>query len=239
MRIFLAGATGVIGRRLVPLLVQDGHIVAGTTRSPEKVKAIAQWGAEPIVVDVFDRPTLVEAVRAAAPQVVIHQLTDLPDDVGSLAASLPRNARIRVEGTRNLVDAAVSAGVTRFVAQSIAFVYALGPGPRREEDPLAPPEGEWASTINGVLALEQAVTGTTGLIGLVLRYGQLYGPGTWTEVPPDRMPLHVDAAADAARLAVTRGAAGIYNVAEADGALLINKAQRELGFDPSFRLTTS
>ena len=239
MRIFLAGATGVIGRRLVPLLVQDGHIVAGTTRSPEKVKAIAQWGAEPIVVDVFDRLTLVEAVRAAAPQVVIHQLTDLPDDVGSLAASLPRNARIRVEGTRNLVDAAVSAGVTRFVAQSIAFVYALGPGPRREEDPLAPPESEWASTINGVLALEQAVTGTTGLIGLVLRYGQLYGPGTWTEVPPDRMPLHVDAAADAARLAVTRGAAGIYNVAEADGALLINKAQRELGFDPSFRLTTS
>jgi nucleoside-diphosphate-sugar epimerase len=238
MRIFLAGSTGVIGRRLVPLLVRDGHTVVGTTRSSAKAKAIAQMGAEPVVVDVFDRPSLAEAVRAAAPQVIIHQLTDLPDDPGSLATALPHNARIRIEGTRNLVDAAVSAGATRFVAQSIAFVYAPGPGPRREEDPLAPPEGEWASTINGVLALEQAVTGTAGLVGLVLRYGQLYGPGTWAEKPPDRMPLHVDAAAEAAHLAVTRGAAGIYNVAEADGALLIDKAQRELGFDPSFRLTS-
>ena len=239
MRIFVAGATGVIGRRLIPLLVRDGHVVVGSTRSAEKTASIAQMGASPVVVDVFDRVALTNAVRAAAPEVVIHQLTDLPDqlDSGALAEALPRNARIRIEGTRNLVDAALASGATRLIAQSIAFVYAPGPEPHREEDPLAPAEGEWASTIAGVVALEQAVTQTNGLVGLVLRYGQLYGPGTWTQTPPDRMPLHVDAAAEAARLAVTRGAPGIYNVAEADGALTIDKVQRELGFDPSFRTT--
>jgi nucleoside-diphosphate-sugar epimerase len=239
MRIFVAGATGVIGRRLIPLLLRDGHVVTGTTRSSARAASIAQMGASPVVVDVFDRPALTAAVREAAPEVVIHQLTDLPDqlDSGALAAALPRNARIRIEGTRNLVDASVSAGTTRFVVQSIAFVYAPGPEPHGEEDPLAPPEGEWKDTINGVLALEQAVTHTNGIAGLVLRYGQLYGPGTWTETPPASMPLHVDAAADAARLAATRGAPGIYNIAEADGSLAIDKAQRELGFNPSFRMT--
>ena len=152
-----------------------------------------------------------------------------------MAAVLARNARIRIEGTRNLVDAALAAGARRMVAQSIAFVYAGGPEPHRESDPLASDAGERGVTVRGVRALEQTVTGTAGLVGLVLRYGRLYGPGTWTETAPDRMPLHVDAAAQAARLAVTRGAAGIYNVAEDDGAVAIDKARRELGFDPGFR----
>ncbi len=249
MRIFVAGATGVIGRRLIPLLLRDGHVVSGTTRSSARAASIAQMGASPVVVDVFDRAALTAAVREAAPEVVIHQLTDLPDKLNSnqldseaLAAALPRNARIRIEGTRNLVDAAVSAGATRFIAQSIAFVYAPKADPHKtepytEDDPLATPEGEWADTINGVLALEQAVTHTNGIAGLVLRYGQLYGPGTWTDTPPASMPLHVDAAAEAARLAVTRGAPGIYNIAEAGGSLAIDKARRELGCDPSFRMS--
>ncbi len=96
--------------------------------------------------------------------------------------------------------------------------------------------GEAGVTARGVVALEQMVTQTPGLVGLVLRYGRLYGPGTWTVSPPDSMPLHVDAAAEAARLAIMRGAPGIYNVAEDDGAVAIDKARRELGFDPSFRL---
>jgi nucleoside-diphosphate-sugar epimerase len=196
-------------------------------------------GADPVIVDVFDRAALISAVKTVAPQIVIHQLTDLPDTPEALTASLANNARIRIEGTRNLVDAALAAAATRFIAQSIAFVYAPGPGPRREEDPLAPAEGDWASTIKGVLALEQAVTATRGIDGLVLRYGQLYGPGTWSQTPPDKMPLHIDAAAEAARLAVTRGVPGIYNIAEDDGTLAIDRAKSELGFDASFRIASS
>jgi nucleoside-diphosphate-sugar epimerase len=239
MRIFVAGAAGVIGRRMLPLLLQDGHTVIGTTRSRDKAAEIAAAGAEPVVVDVFDAPALSEAVRAARPEVVVHQLTDLPEqlDPATLAAVLSRNARIRIEGTRNLTNAALAAGARRMVAQSIAFIYAPGPEPHRETDPLMPDDGEFGETILGVRGLEDAVTGTPGLVGLVLRYGRLYGPGTWTETAPDGMPLHVDAAAQAARLAVARGAPGIYNVAEDDGSLVLDKARRELGFDPSFRLS--
>jgi nucleoside-diphosphate-sugar epimerase len=238
MRIFLAGASGVIGRRLTPLLIEAGHAVVGTTRSPENAAAIAAAGALPVVVDVLDAAALMQAVLTAQPEVVIHQLTDLPSvlDIGDMAAVLARNARIRIEGTRNLVDAALAAGAGRVVAQSIAFVYAPGPEPHRESDPLASDAGEGGVSIRGVRGLEDAVTGTAGLVGLALRYGSLYGPGTWNETPPDRMPLHVDAAAHAARLAVTRGAPGIYNVAEDDGAVSSEKAKRELGFDASFRM---
>jgi nucleoside-diphosphate-sugar epimerase len=238
MRIFVAGAAGAIGRRLIPLLAQDGHAVAGTTRDKKKVRSIADMGAEPVVVDVYNASALAEAVRKTRPEVVIHQLTDLPRafDPDLLAAALPANARLRIEGTRNLVDAAVSAGAARMIAQSIAFVYAPGPEPHREDDPLASAEGEAGATVRGVLALEGAVTGTPGLTGLVLRYGMLYGPGTWSDSPQPKMALHVDAAAQAARLAVTRGAPGIYNVAEDDGSLTIDRARSELGFDPSFRI---
>lgn len=239
MRIFVAGAGGVIGRRMVPLLVADGHEVAGTTRSRDKADVIASLGAEPVVIDVFDAAALTVAMKVTQPEVVIHQLTDLPTqpDPEALKAALPRNARIRIEGTRNLINAALEAGAVRMVAQSIAFVYAPGPLPHQEDDPLGPLEGDWGPTVRGVLALEQAVVGTPKLIGIVLRYGQLYGPETWTETPPTEMKLHVDAAAQAARLAVTRGAPGIYNIAEDDGSLRIDKARRELGFEPSFRLS--
>ncbi|MBN8996911.1 MAG: NAD(P)-dependent oxidoreductase [Rhizobiales bacterium] len=261
MRIFLAGATGAIGRRLVPLLVADGHAVTGTTRSRDKVALVEALGAKPAIVDAFDRAAVIDAVGDARPDVVIHQLTDLPQafDATALAAASAGNARLRREGTRNLVDAALAAGVRRLVAQSIAFVYAPGAGPHGEEDPLDGSEAQ-AVSVGGVRALEDAVASTPGLDdnhapgivhhhledavastpgldGLVLRYGRLYGPGTWRETEPGQPPaVHGDAAAAAALLAVTRGAPGIYNIADEDGAVSIAKARRELGFDPAFRV---
>jgi nucleoside-diphosphate-sugar epimerase len=239
MKIFLAGAAGVIGRRLVPLLRQAGHSVAGTTRSTDRAEALQLVGAEPVIVDVFDAEALTRAVVAAAPQVVIHQLTDLPAPPGTpgFAESRPRNARLRIEGTRNLVAAAKAAGATRIVAQSVAFAYAQGEGTRVETDPLAPaPEGEPYSTPAGVRALEHAVTGTPGIDGVVLRYGYLYGPGTWNESSPGPPAVHVDAAAHAALLATTKGKPGIYNIAEDDGAVTTAKARDQFGFDPDFRV---
>jgi len=150
---------------------------------------------------------------------------------------LVRNARLRIAGTANLVAAAQAAGARRLIAQSIAFIYADGPEPHAESDPLAAAEGDDlnALTSRGVRALEDATLKTPGIDGIVLRYGRLYGPGTWN-TPNARAPLHVDAAAQAALLAVSRGAPGIYNIAEDDGAVTIDKARRELGFDPGFRL---
>ncbi len=234
MRVFVAGATGVIGRPLLPLLARTGHTVTGTTRSATNADLIKRLGATPAVVDVYDAGALKAAVAAARPEVVIHQLTDLPDsaDPAAITASLEANARIRIEGTRNLIAAARAAGATRMVAQSLAFIYAPGPEPHREEDPLIPPD---TVSARGVHALESAVMGTPQLTGIVLRYGRLFGPGTWAEKPTGPGFLHVDAAAQAAVLAVTRGSAGIYNIADDDGAVSIAKARRELGFDPGFR----
>jgi nucleoside-diphosphate-sugar epimerase len=160
MRIFVAGASGVIGRELLPLLVARGHEVTGTTRTPAKVPLLESLGATPVVCDVYDRDALRAAVVAARPEVVIHELTDLPDvyDAGRLES----NARIRREGTPNLVEATLAAGATRMLAQSTAF-----------------PAGVATD------ALERLVTRTPGLDGVVLRYGLFYGPGTYY---PDELP---------------------------------------------------
>jgi nucleoside-diphosphate-sugar epimerase len=240
MKIFLAGAGGAIGRRLTPLLRRAGHDVVGTTRSAEKTAALRALGAEPVVVDVFDAVALARAVQAAAPQVVMHQLTDLvyaPNTPG-FEEGLERNARLRIAGTRNLVATAKAAGVRRLIAQSIAFVYAPGEGARVESDPrdLAA-TGIRKRMVNGVVALEDATLEMPE--GIVLRYGLLYGPGTWFENEKRGKPaLHVDAAAQAALLAVTKGAPGIYNIAEDDGAISSEKAKREFGFDAAFRITS-
>jgi nucleoside-diphosphate-sugar epimerase len=239
VRIFLAGASGAIGRRLVPLLLSAGHTVVGTTRSAEKAGELKARGVRPVVVDVFDASSLLESIASARPDVVIHQLTDLPQvlDRTQLADWLVRNARLRIEGTANLVAAAQAAGAGRLIAQSIAFSYADGPEPHAETDPLVSAEGDSPGVISarGVRALEDAVLRAPGIDGIVLRYGRLYGPGTWN-TPNARAPLHVDAAAYVAFLAVTRGAPGVYNIAEDDGAVTIEKARKELGFDPQFRL---
>jgi nucleoside-diphosphate-sugar epimerase len=240
MRIFLAGASGAVGRRLIPLLLAEGHSVTGTTRSAAKAAELEAHGATPVVLDVFDANAVGEAVAKARPEIIIHQLTDLPQvlDPAQMAASRQRNTRLRIEGTANLVAAALTAGVRRLIAQSIAFAYADGPEPHVETDPLAPPDGDDLSAITakGVRALEDAVLGASGIEGIVLRYGRLYGPGTWYAAASGKGSLHVDAAAHAALLAVTRGTAGIYNIAEDDGAVVIEKARRELGFQPGFRL---
>lgn len=237
MRIFVAGATGVIGRPLVRLLRQAGHAVTGMTRSPDRLAAIEAMGARGAVADALDAAALRDAVVAARPDVVVHQLTDLPDvsDPARMAAVREKNARLRIEGTCNLMVAAHAAGCRRVVAQSIAFIYAPGGKPYREDAPLDDSEAQQV-TMRGVRGLEDAVLNTPGIAGIVLRYGRLYGPGTWFDRPGSAGALTCDAAAQAALLALTRGAPGIYNIAEDDGEFAIDKARRELGFDPAFRM---
>lgn len=237
MRIFLAGASGAIGRRLSPLLLQNGWQVFGTTRSEEKAEGLRRAGVEPVVVDVFDADALMRHLAGIRPEVVIHQLTDLPYalEAGEMAAALVRNARLRDAGTRNLVAAAVQAGAKRMIAQSISFIYDDGPKPHREEDALLPvTHPVYGETVEGVLSLERQVL-EAPLEGLVLRYGLLYGAGTGFDAAIAPGSVHVDAAAKAAELAVTRGARGIYNVTEPDGATLSEKAIRAFGWDCGWR----
>jgi len=174
-RIFLAGATGVIGRRLVPLLVGAGHTVGAMTRSSDKVDWLSSLGAEPIICDVFDRDGLAGAVKAFSPDVVLHELTDLPDAFEDIPKSQALNARIREEGTRNLIDAMDGLSQARIVAQSIAWTTDPGPG------------------ADAVAYLEDAVLRASGV---VLRYGAFYGSGTYY---PDELPaaprVHIDTAA--------------------------------------------
>jgi len=241
-RIFLAGATSAVGRRMLPLLREAGYEVTGTTRIASRAEELRAAGITPVVVNVYDRAALGAAMLAARPDVVVHQLTDLPHGLKAelMAEGLIRNARLRIEGTRNLVDAALAAGVRRLVAQSIALVYAPGAEPHDESDPLnSPAEEPWRTTMEGVVTLERLATTTSGLDGLVLRYGMFYGPGTGFETAAGKPGIHVEAAAQAAMLAIVHGAPGIYNVAEDDGAVSIAKARRELGWDPSFKLKNS
>jgi nucleoside-diphosphate-sugar epimerase len=235
-RIFVAGASGAIGRRLCRLLVNEGWSVIGTTRSLEKAPMLRDLGVEPEIVDVFNQALLLEIVRKAEPEVVVHQLTDLPPalDPAKMAEAAVRTDSLREIGTRNLVAAAVAAGVKRMVAQSLAFVYAPGPMPYREDAPLNLDDPVFGETARAVASLEQQVLAAP-LTGIVLRYGKLYGPGTGFDLPASDGPLHVDDAADAARRALTRGETGVYNIAEDDGAVSINKAADALGWVPGFR----
>jgi nucleoside-diphosphate-sugar epimerase len=231
-RIFLAGATGVIGRRLAAMLLEAGHAVTGTTRSSDKADALRAMGVEPVIVDVFDTEALARAVAAARPEIVIHQLTDLPRQLNpaKMEDAIRRNARLRTEGTRHLVDASVAAGVRRLIAQSIAWAYAPGPEPHAESDPPdVGAQGLRAISVGGIVALERAVLDAP-LEGIVLRYGQLYGPGTGTDAPAGASPVHVDAAARAALLAIDHGARGIYNIAEPNTYVRTDKALAELGW---------
>jgi nucleoside-diphosphate-sugar epimerase len=175
MRIFLAGASGVIGQKLTPLLVDAGHTVAGTTRSAEKAELVRGLGCEPVVIDVYDADELRSVVVDFAPDLVMYQLTDLPDDASQIPERAKANARIREEGTANLIAAAQAAGADRFLAQSIAWTPAAGNESREE--------------------LERQVLAYEGT-GVVLRYGQFYGPGTYYESePPDPPRIQIDAAA--------------------------------------------
>jgi nucleoside-diphosphate-sugar epimerase len=171
MRVFLAGASGVIGVRLVPLLVAAGHEVAGMTRTPGKLQQLRDLGAEPVLCDVYDAAALRDAVVAFRPDAVVNELTDLPDRIAAVNAA---NARIRREGMRNLVAAAEAAQASRLLAQSIAWESA----------------GETAAAVAELERLTLAAG------GVVLRYGRLYGPGTYYEHErPEPPRIHVDEAA--------------------------------------------
>lgn len=235
-KIFLAGATGAVGRLLVPMLVEKSHSVWGTTRSASKAVDLEAAGARAVVVDVFDAEALAAAMIEARPEIVIHQLTDLPKDLdpSRMGEAVERNARIRDEGTRNLVEAAKRAGAKRLIAQSIAWAYAPGPLPYGEHDPLDTGAAEPRSiSVNGVIALERQVLGAP-MEAVILRYGQFYGPGTGFGAPKPGASVHVEAAAYAALLAVERGV-GTYNIAEPNGQVSTEKAVAELGWDADFR----
>jgi nucleoside-diphosphate-sugar epimerase len=243
VRVFVAGATGAIGRPLVPQLRAAGHDVIGMTRSQHKTTLLREAGAEPVVCDALDRDALRDAVVSARPEVVVHELTDIPDaiDPRKFEEQFETTDRLRSEGTRNLLDAALAAGARRIVAQSVAFAYEPGGElAKTEEEPLyldSPPP--FRRSVHTIQEMEQAVTGTGGIEGVVLRYGFFYGTGTAYAfdgslgelVRARRMPIvgrgtgvysfiHIDDAAGATALALERGAPGIYNVVDDEPALV-------------------
>ena len=174
MKIFVAGSTGVLGRRIIPQLIGQGHEVTALTRRSGRTGMLRSWGARPVVADAFEPVSLAAAVRRASPDVIMHQLTDLA--AGDTAA----NARLWACGTRNLMDAAHAAGVSRVISQSIAWAYVAGSGPAGEETPLdLSAEQPRRTMVHAVAALEQAAREAAESV--VLRYGLFYGPDTWYE----------------------------------------------------------
>lgn len=241
MKVFVAGASGAMGRPLVRQLRAAGHEVTGMTRREERAAQIREAGASAVVCDVFDATALESALVAAAPEVVVHQLTSLPPRIDYKAKDDPLAAtnRVRSEGTRNLLAAAVAAGARRLVAESVAFLYAPeGEWVKDEEAPLF--EGAphpFGGAVEALTDLERQVTGAEGIEGVVLRYGWLYGPGTYfdrdgsqtEEAMKRRLPivgkgtgtfsfLQVEDAAAATVAAVERGAPGVYNVVDDEPA---------------------
>jgi len=235
-KVFVAGASGVIGRALLKLLVAADYSVYGATRRAEKVKDIEATGATAVVVDVYDAERLNEELVRIQPWAVIHQLTDLPRGLSPelMAKAVENNARIRTEGTHNLVAAARAAGATRLIAQSIAWAYRPGDTPYLETCPLdVEAHGSRGISVGGVAALEQQVLSEPALNGTVLRYGQLYGPGTGTDEPTGTSPVHVEAAARAALLALQTEQSGIFNITQDSPTVSNEKAKRILGWSPS------
>ncbi len=240
MKVFVAGASGAIGRPLVRQLVAAGHEVTGMTRHEERAEEIRVAGATAAICDVFDRDALEAAVKSAEPEAVVHMLTALPDRIDWKADDpLGPTNRVRKEGTGNLIDAARAAGARRLVAESVAFLYAARGGwVKDEEAPLftgAP--APFGGAVDALADLERQVRGAEGLDGLVLRFGWFYGPGTSyaadgsqaDEMRKRRLPIvgkgtgtfsfiHVEDAASAAVAAVERGASGTYNVTDDEPA---------------------
>ncbi|MDQ0091430.1 nucleoside-diphosphate-sugar epimerase [Paenibacillus anaericanus] len=172
MKIVVAGASGIVGRELVTMLVQAGHQVTGLIRNPDYIPVIKNMGGFPVTVDIFDREAVFEIIRGIQPEVIIHQLTALS------ARNFVDNANIRKEGTRNLVDAALAVGVRKIIAQSISWAYSPGGEPAKEDEPLdieAPMPRR--KTVEGIQALESKVTEMPEHV--ILRYGLFYGPDTW------------------------------------------------------------
>ncbi len=265
MRILVAGATGALGRVLVPRLVAGGHEVAGMTRSESKRELVTGLGATSVVADALDPDAVARVVAETKPEVIVHQLTALAGrlDIRKIEQSFELTNRLRTEGTDNLLAAGRAVGMRRFVAQSYAgWPFARVGGPvKSETDPLDPdPPRQMRTTLAAIRYLEETVTGADDFEGIVLRYGGFYGPGTSLSVNPDgeqvthlrarKVPIvgngggvwsfvHVDDAAEATVLAVERGTPGIYNVVD-DSPAPVNEwvpaAAQALGAKPPRRL---
>jgi 2-alkyl-3-oxoalkanoate reductase len=261
MKVFVAGATGAIGRQLLPMLVEQGHEITGMTRTPAKQDLVRELGARPVVADALDPEAVARAVAEAEPEVVIHQLTAI--DAGRLTRSIDKafvlTNRLRTEGTDHLLAAAKAAGTRRFIAQSFAaWPYKRVGGPvKTEEDPLdeSPPKPV-RETVGGIRYLERAVTQADGIEGIALRYGWFYGPGTSLAVNPDgeqvammrkrRLPvvgsgagiwslIHIEDAASATAAALERGESGVYNIADDDPvrvSVFLPELAKAIGAEP-------
>jgi nucleoside-diphosphate-sugar epimerase len=244
MKVLVAGATGAIGRQLVPRLVAHGHEVTGMTRSESKAGGIRAMGATPVVADALDPDAVARAVGEAEPEVIVHELTALSEslDLRHFDRDFAQTNRLRTEATDHLLAAGRAVGVRRFVAQSFAgWPHARVGGPvKSEDDPLDPdPLDGMRDALNAILYLEKAVTGADWTEGIVLRYGGFYGPGT--SLDPEGGGEHVDAirgrkfpivgdgagiwsfihiedAAEATLAAIEHGTRGIYNVVDDDPA---------------------
>jgi nucleoside-diphosphate-sugar epimerase len=242
MRLFLAGATGAVGRRLIPLLTSAGHSVVGLTRSPEKVPLLRRLGADAVVADALDRRAIEAEVLAAGPEVIVHEMTDLKaaSDLRTFDRSFAASNRLRTEGTDHLLAAAREAGVQRFLAQSFCgWPYARAGGAvKTEADPLDPdPPKELSRALAAIRYLEGIVTQSSSPEGIVLRYGAFYGDNTGLfdgplleQIRRRRAPVigsgkgwwsfvHIDDAAQATALAIERGVGGaIYNIVDDEPA---------------------
>ncbi|HEX8134084.1 MAG TPA: NAD(P)-dependent oxidoreductase, partial [Actinomycetes bacterium] len=243
MKIFVAGATGAIGRRLVPLLVSNGHTVVGTTRTPGKAEALRAAGASPVVLDALDRDAVIDAVGRAEPEVVVHELTALAGftDFRKFDESFAATNRLRTEGTDHLLEGIRRLPVRRIVAQSYGgpgFYARTGGLIKTEDDPFDPdPPAALRRPIQAVQYLERAVLQAEGIQGTVLRYGGFYGPGTslgeggayLEAVRRRQFPVvaggtgvwsfvHIEDAATATLAAIERGRMGVYNIVDDDPA---------------------
>ena len=223
-KVFLAGASGAIGFPLAKLLVKNGYAVTGTTRKMEKAETLRKVGIKPVIIDVYDAEKLRKILQSESPDIVIHQLTDLPFGLPPerMKEGITRNNRMRLRGTQNLLDAMAGLSVTRFLVQSIAFMYQDGKLPHPETDRLSSKELERFETIasNG------------GFDATILRYGRFYGEGTGVDIVDEDCRVHISAAARATILALQKMKYGVYNVCEdrtyADNARFIS----ETGWDP-------
>ena len=241
MRVFVAGATGAIGKQLVPRLAGAGHEVHGMTRSASKQAMLNELGAAPVVADALDPDQVAEAVARAQPDVIVHELTAIPEalDTRHPDRAFELTNRLRTEGTDHLLSAGQAVGVRRFVAQSNIAAYArTGAAVKSEEDPVdASPSGVMRANSAAIRHLEEAVLGATWTEGIVLRYGWFYGPGTsmapgkdsYELVRKRKFPLvgngggvwsfiHIADAAEATVAAIEHGDRGIYNVVDDDPA---------------------
>jgi nucleoside-diphosphate-sugar epimerase len=259
MKVFVAGATGALGKQLVPRLVGAGHDVVGLTRSRQRAELVRELGAEPAVADALDPDAVGAVVSAARPEVIVHQLTALSGslDLRHFERDFAQTNRLRTEGTDILLSAARAVGARRFVAQSFAGWPAerRGGPVKTEDDPFDPdPPAAVRTTLEAIAHLERAVTGAAPIEGIALRYGGFYGPGTSLQLDPPagehvdairgrKFPIvgggagvwsfvHIEDAAEATAIAIERGAPGTYNVVDDNPAAVrdwLPEAARELG----------